>query len=60
MAIAPNRCPACGAADQWKLCSIARKGGLILGKKLGTYYCLKCQFTQDYRILAPKDGGKIL
>lgn len=60
MAIAPNTCPACGAGKEWKLCSIARKGGLILGKRMGTYYCTKCRFVQDYRILAPKDGCKIL
>lgn len=60
MAIAPNNCPACGAYDQWILCGIARKGGLILGKKVGTYYCTNCQFKQDYRILAAKNGGRIL
>ena len=60
MAMAPNSCPACGAVEEWKLCGIARTTGFGFGKKVGTYYCMKCRFKQDYRILAPKDGCRVL
>lgn len=31
--------------------------GGALGKKVGQYYCRKCNFSAAYTILATKDGG---